>query len=261
MRRADRLFQIVQLLRRRRLTTAAQLAERLEVSERTIYRDIRDLTLSGVPITGEAGVGYLLGKDFDLPPLMFNVDEVQALALGARMVETWGDEELRQAARSVLTKVEAVLPPSMRHRVHDTALYSLPFKVSPEVRRNVGLLRKAIDARHQVQMDYRDKHDAATRRTVSPLGLYYWGSLWNARRLVRAAPGLPQLPARQDGGSRDGGAVHERPPPHPRRVHPRHARGGRLASAASRRRGCGCSCRLCCCPALATGTCGCRSSS
>jgi len=178
MRRADRLFQIVQLLRRRRLTTAAQLAERLEVSERTIYRDVRDLTLSGVPITGEAGVGYLLGKDFDLPPLMFNVDEIQALALGARMVETWGDDDLKLAARSVLTKVEAVLPPSLRHRVHDTALYSLPFRVSPRVRRNVGSLRKAIDAHQQVRLAYRDKQDAASERTVSPLGLYYWGSVW-----------------------------------------------------------------------------------
>ncbi|MEE9264479.1 MAG: HTH domain-containing protein, partial [Vicinamibacteria bacterium] len=95
MRRADRLFQIVQMLRRRRLTTAAQLAERLEVSERTVYRDIRDLSASGVPILGEAGVGYRLGKDFDLPPLMFSGEEVQALVLGARMVESWGDSELR----------------------------------------------------------------------------------------------------------------------------------------------------------------------
>ena len=147
MRRADRLFQIVQLLRRRRLTTAAQIAERLEVSERTVYRDIRDLSLSGVPVLGEAGVGYRLGRDFDLPPMMFTVDEIQALVLGARMVESWGDEELRRAARDVLTKVEAVLPPSKRHRVHDTALFSLSFKISPEVRANVGTLRKAIDGR------------------------------------------------------------------------------------------------------------------
>ncbi len=138
MRRADRLFQIVQLLRRRRVTTAAQIAERLEVSERTVYRDIRDLSLSGVPVLGEAGVGYRLGRDFDLPPMMFSVDEIQALVLGARMVESWGDEELRRAARGVLTKVEAVLPPSKRHRVQDTALFSLSSRVSPEVRANVG---------------------------------------------------------------------------------------------------------------------------
>ena len=178
MRRADRLFQIVQMLRRRRLTTAAQLAERLEVSERTVYRDIRDLGASGVPILGEAGVGYRLGKDFDLPPLMFNGEEVQALVLGARMVESWGDSELRQAARSVLTKVEAVLPPSKRHQVHDTALFSLSFRVSPEVRENVGALRKAIDARTKVRLDYKDREGVASGHVVCPLGLYFWGNVW-----------------------------------------------------------------------------------
>ncbi len=178
MRRADRLFQIVQMLRRRRLTTAAQLAERLEVSERTVYRDIRDLSGSGVPILGEAGVGYRLGKDFDLPPLMFSGEEVQALVLGARMVESWGDSELRQAARSVLTKVEAVLPPSKRQQLHDTALFSLSFRVSPEVRANVGALRKAIDARTKIRLDYKDREGVASGRVVCPLGLYFWGNVW-----------------------------------------------------------------------------------
>ena len=166
------------MLRRRRLTTAAQLAERLEVSERTVYRDIRDLGASGVPILGEAGVGYRLGKDFDLPPLMFNGEEVQALVLGARMVESWGDSELRQAARSVLTKVEAVLPPSKRHQVHDTALFSLSFRVSPGVRENVGALRKAIDARTKIRLDYKDREGIASGRVVCPLGLYFWGNVW-----------------------------------------------------------------------------------
>ena len=178
MRRADRLFQIVQMLRRRRLTTAAQLAERLEVSERTVYRDIRDLSGSGVPILGEAGVGYRLGKDFDLPPLMFSGEEVQALVLGARMVESWGDSELRQAARSVLTKVEAVLPPSKRQQLHDTALFSLSFRVSKEVRANVGALRKAIDARTKIRLDYKDREGVASGRVVCPLGLYFWGNVW-----------------------------------------------------------------------------------
>jgi predicted DNA-binding transcriptional regulator YafY len=178
MRRADRLFQIVQLLRRRRLTTAAQIAERLEVSERTIYRDVRDLSLAGVPVLGEAGVGYRLGRDFELPPMMFTVDEIQALVLGARMVESWGDEELRRAARDVLTKVESVLPPSKRHRVQDTALFSLSFRVSPEVRTNVGTLRKAIDERTKVHLDYADAHGTATGRVVCPLGLYFWGAVW-----------------------------------------------------------------------------------
>lgn len=178
MRRADRLFQIVQILQHRRVTTAAKIAERLQVSERTVYRDIRDLSLSGVPIEGEAGVGYRLGKDFELPPLMFTFEEIQALVLGARMVESWADEGLEHAAQSVLEKVEAALPEAERGRVHNTALFSLSFHVPDEVRQRLGQLRAAIHERHPVSMDYRDKKGQATRRTVRPLGLYFWGSTW-----------------------------------------------------------------------------------
>src|SRR5580693_4304739 len=118
MRRAARLFRIVQRLRRRGATTAAQLAELLEVSERTVYRDVRDLILSGVPIRGEAGVGYALPRDFDLPPLMFDAEEIEALVLGARIVQSWGDPELARAAESVLSKVESVIPERLRDRVN-----------------------------------------------------------------------------------------------------------------------------------------------
>jgi predicted DNA-binding transcriptional regulator YafY len=178
MRRADRLFQIVQILQHRRITTAARIAERLQVSERTVYRDIRDLSRSGVPIEGEAGVGYRLGKDFELPPLMFNVDEIQALVLGARMVESWGDAELQRAALSVLEKVEAALPEADRGRVHNTALFSLSFNVPQEVRTTMGILRGAIDERHRVTLRYHDRAGQSTERTVAPLGLYFWGSTW-----------------------------------------------------------------------------------
>ncbi|HUK34280.1 MAG TPA: HTH domain-containing protein, partial [Vicinamibacterales bacterium] len=99
MRRADRLFQIVQLLRRDRAVTAAQIAAELEVSERTVYRDVQDLVVSGVPIQGEAGVGYALPASFDLPPLMFDAEEIQALVLGARMVRSWSDARLAEAAK------------------------------------------------------------------------------------------------------------------------------------------------------------------
>src|SRR6185503_18071515 len=96
MRRADRLFEIVHHLRGRRLTTAAQLSNWLEVSERTIYRDIADLSASGIPIDGEAGVGYRLHPDFDLPPIMFSHNEIESLVIGARMVESWGGPGLAQ---------------------------------------------------------------------------------------------------------------------------------------------------------------------
>lgn len=178
MRRADRLFQIVQILQHRRVTTAARIAERLAVSERTVYRDIRDLSLSGVPIEGEAGVGYRLGKDFELPPLMFTVDEIQALVLGARMVESWGDELLQRAAQSALEKVHAALPRSERARVHNTALFSLAFHVPPAVRIQLGRLRHAIDEHRRVELRYHDRQGEPSERTVRPLGLYFWGSAW-----------------------------------------------------------------------------------
>src|SRR5881296_4414267 len=124
MRRADRLFQIVQLLRRRRTTvTAAQIAERLDVSERTVYRDVRDLVLAGTPIDGEAGVGYRLRPGYDLPPLMFDRDEIQALVLGARIVRQFGDPALARASDAILSKVAAVIPKDLEPLLADTPLF------------------------------------------------------------------------------------------------------------------------------------------
>src|SRR3954471_11413639 len=127
MRRADRLFQIIQLLRRRRIViTAAQIARKLEVSERTVYRDIRDLMLAGTPIDGEAGVGYRIRPGYDLPPLMFDRDEIQALVLGARIVRQFGDPALARAADAILGKVAAILPKDLAPLVADTRLYVPP---------------------------------------------------------------------------------------------------------------------------------------
>src|SRR3954470_22191700 len=124
MRRADRLFRIVQRLRRRGVTTARDLAQALEVSERTVYRDVRDLLLSGVPIRGEAGVGYTLDRSFDLPPLMFDAAEIEALVLGARVVTAWADAGLARAAKSALEKVEVAVPPALRDRVRKATLFA-----------------------------------------------------------------------------------------------------------------------------------------
>ncbi len=122
MRRADRLFEIIQLLRRKPTTRARDLSEALEVSERTIYRDIQDLMASGVPIEGEAGVGYVLHAGFDLPPLMFKEQEIEALVLGARIVESWADTELAEAASDAIAKIEAVIPERLRGFMANTAL-------------------------------------------------------------------------------------------------------------------------------------------
>ena len=179
MRRADRLFQIVLVLSRRRLTTAAQLADKLEVSERTIYRDVADLVGAGVPVEGEAGVGYRLGKGFDLPPLMFDHEEVQAIVLGARMVEAWGDPNLRRAALRALDKIEAVLPPSRRGVLQATALFAVRRQKVPEsVRQHLGRLREAVDAQRKVLLAYVDRDGKATERSVRPLALHFWGETW-----------------------------------------------------------------------------------
>src|SRR6202049_3135662 len=123
MRRADRLFRIVRILRGSRLQTARMLAQKLEVSERTIYRDVSDLQTSGMPIEGEAGVGYTLRRDYDLPPLMFDRREITALVLGSRMVAAWGDAELASAANDALRKIEAVLTPALRDKIDSVRLY------------------------------------------------------------------------------------------------------------------------------------------
>lgn len=178
MRRADRLFQIVHLLRRDRATTATHLATELEVSERTIYRDVQDLMQSGVPIQGEAGVGYVLPAHFDLPPLMFTALELEALVLGARMVQGFADEELQRAARSALAKVENVAPRALAAVAVDSKLMvpDLPFDAA--FGPTLALLRKALQSRHVVRMSYRDEGGASSERDVRPLGLAYWGKVW-----------------------------------------------------------------------------------
>ncbi|HLF76142.1 MAG TPA: YafY family protein [Dehalococcoidia bacterium] len=178
MRRADRLFQIIQFMRRRGVTTAAALADALEVSERTVYRDVRDLVLSGVPIDGEAGVGYRLRKGFDLPPLMFTATELEALVLGTRVVMSWADPALANAAQSALARIEAALPEELRSRL-DTPLFAPGFHVRQDVLERMGVLRVAIDERRKVAMDYRDVEGSVTQRTVRPLALAFWGSVWS----------------------------------------------------------------------------------
>jgi predicted DNA-binding transcriptional regulator YafY len=178
MRRADRLFQIVQLLRRSRATTAAQLAVELEVSERTVYRDVQDLARSGIPIQGEAGVGYALPVHFELPPLMFSAGELEALVLGARMVQGWADEDLARAARSALSRIENVLPEVLAGKLADSKLFVPDFHNHRQSQARFGVVRQALDERAVLQLDYADEQGKTTRRAVRPLGLFYWGKTW-----------------------------------------------------------------------------------
>jgi predicted DNA-binding transcriptional regulator YafY len=178
MRRADRLFRIVQFLRVGRLITARRLAAKLQVSERTIYRDVRDLQLSGMPIEGEAGVGYLLRQDFDIPPLMFTRSEIEALVLGARMVRAWGGAEQGEAATQALHKIEAVLPPDLRDKVDQTLLYAPNFQTRAELKRSVDVLNAAASDRKFIEFSYTREDGRQTDRRVRPLGLYFWGGVW-----------------------------------------------------------------------------------
>jgi predicted DNA-binding transcriptional regulator YafY len=179
VRRADRLFRLVRELRRRRVSTAAQLARALGVSVRTVYRDVRDLSLSGVPVLGEAGVGYALAKGYEVPPLMFTGEEVEALVLGARIAKAWGDEELSKAADEALAKVEAALPERLRSAVPDASFFAPDFHVRKEMTGNLTPLRRAIREQRRVFFAYADRENAATRRTVLPLGLFFWGNAWS----------------------------------------------------------------------------------
>lgn len=178
MRRADRLFQIILLLGRGRVMTSRQLSEALEVSERTVYRDIADLIATGAPIDGEAGVGYLLRPGFHLPPLMFSMEELQALVLGMRMVRSWSDPALGRAAQSALTKVETVLPPERRAAIESTAFMVPDFHVPPAMVEPLELLRGAILANRKARFDYQRADGARSARTAWPLGLFFWGGAW-----------------------------------------------------------------------------------
>jgi predicted DNA-binding transcriptional regulator YafY len=181
MRRSDRLFRIVQMLRSGRLKTARALAERLQVSERTIYRDIRDLQLSGQPIEGEAGVGYTLRRDFDLPPLMFTPEELTALVLGARLVQAWGGTKSVAAAGSALARIEAVLPAELAAQLSAIALFAPGHLMSAAHRRLLDQLHAACLSCVVVEFTYTrlaDEPARAERRIVRPLALAFWSGVW-----------------------------------------------------------------------------------
>jgi len=174
MRRADRLFDVIQVLRSaKKPVTAATLAEELEVTVRTIYRDVATLQARRVPIEGAPGLGYVLRKGFDLPPLMFTIDEVEAIAVGARLVGRLRDKELQRAAARVLDKVTVVLPESLRGHVADAPVY-VSRGDAAEPRVDMAQVRAAIRDRRKVRIAYVDEKGRRTRRTIWPLAMAYY---------------------------------------------------------------------------------------
>ena len=178
MRRADRLFQLTLLLGRGKILTGDQLAERLSVSKRTVYRDIQDLSLSGVPIEGEAGVGFRLRGGYQIPPLMFTPEEIQALVFGARLVQSCADEGLNAAAEDVLAKVDAVLPGHLKRMLEDPGLLVPDFRVSPEVKRALRELRGAVSGRQIIAFRYTQGDGSVITPRVRPMCLRYISGTW-----------------------------------------------------------------------------------
>jgi predicted DNA-binding transcriptional regulator YafY len=179
MARSDRLLSLVQHLRRhRRPVTADTLASELEVSVRTVYRDIALLVGNQVPIRGEAGIGYVLEPGFDLPPMMLTPDEIEAILVGMHFVRNRGDASLARAADDVVAKVGAVLPPALRPVLFDGSLYApaLEARIARETV-DMGPLREAIRKGLRTMIDYADAHGKRTRRTIWPFALAYFDTV------------------------------------------------------------------------------------
>jgi len=175
MRRADRLFRIIQVLRRkRRPATAAEIAEELEASPRTIYRDIAQLMADRVPIRGEAGIGYVLEGGFDMPPLMLTADEIEAAMLGAQWVAGRGDAVLARAANDLVAKIGAVIPEHLRPILMEPAVAApaRPDAIADVI--DMARVRTAIRAQGKIRIVYRDEQGAETARVIWPIAVSYW---------------------------------------------------------------------------------------
>ncbi|MFT0173645.1 helix-turn-helix transcriptional regulator [Paraburkholderia mimosarum] len=176
MRRTDRLFQIIQILRRsKRPVTASRLAEELEVSLRTVYRDVADLMAQRVPIRGEAGLGYVLDRHYDMPPLMLTPDELEAAVLGAQWVAGRGDPALSRAARDLVAKIATVVPEQLRPFVAEPTVGAPPPLASPASAGGLDFtqLREWIRAGRKLHMRYRDEGGRVSERTVWPVLIGY----------------------------------------------------------------------------------------
>lgn len=177
MRKADRLFQIIQFLRCRKLTTAKWLAETLEVSERTIYRDIQHLICSGVPVDGEAGVGYILRKDYDLPPLMFDLGEITSLVIGAKMACSLGGN-VKKEAEKALAKLHSALPKKQQQEIDNIKVYAPNFGYV-QYGAMIDTFNIAISNQQIVNISYQKQQDIMPEyRQIYPLGLFFWFDKW-----------------------------------------------------------------------------------
>ncbi|MEM7470881.1 MAG: YafY family protein [Pseudomonadota bacterium] len=180
MRRTDRLFDLILILRDGRLHRAEDLAKRLEVSVRTIYRDMDTLLLSGVPVAGERGMGYMMTAPITLPPLNLTLTELEALHLGMAVVGEAADDELRQAAKTLSAKIDAVLPEDRSTPPSGWGFAVYPFQDAAAGFRFMPQIRKAIRSRQKLEITYADDTGTRTTRVIRPLQMEYWGRVWTA---------------------------------------------------------------------------------
>ncbi len=178
MRRTERLFQIIQILRRkRRPVTGRELADELETSLRTIYRDMAELIVQGVPIKGEAGMGYVLQDGYDMPPLMFTADELEAALLGAQWVSVHGDKALARGAEDLIAKLSVGLPPELQPVIVDSGLIPLNFNARMLDSFDVAIVRAAIRGRNKLQLDYANEAGETSSRTIWPFAIAFTESV------------------------------------------------------------------------------------
>jgi predicted DNA-binding transcriptional regulator YafY len=175
MSRSERLLDLIQILRRhRRPVSGLVLAGELDVSIRTLYRDIATLQGQGAPIEGEPGIGYVLKPGFMLPPLMFTDEEIEAIVLGSRWVAKQPDTRLSAAATDALAKIAAVLPEDLRDELDATALLVGPSVGATRESVDLGVIRQAIRAERKIEMNYEDASGTGSRRTVWPFALGFF---------------------------------------------------------------------------------------
>ncbi|MBO9444861.1 YafY family protein [Ruegeria sp. R14_0] len=178
MRRTDRLFDIIQILRDGKLHRAQDIADRLEVSVRTIYRDMDTLVASGVPVEGERGVGYMVREQITLPPLNLTPAELEALNLGMAIVAEAADPDLKAAAESLADKIDAVLPTQVVAEADSWKFAVYPFADAARGLAHMAPIRAAIKSRQKLRLSYRRIDGVMTDRIIRPLHMEYWGRVW-----------------------------------------------------------------------------------
>ncbi|MGJ8527466.1 helix-turn-helix transcriptional regulator [Maritalea sp.] len=179
MRRAERLFRIIQIMRQANgAMTALQIANKLETSKRSIYRDMAHLVASGAPIDSEAGVGFMLRDEFDVPPMTFTFEQLEALAFGARAVANLADHAMAVAAKEALEKVKSVLPETHQKKLERNHLLAYPASGTEKLKSRIALARRSIEKCTKLNVTYLSLSETETKRILRPLGLISFGPIW-----------------------------------------------------------------------------------